>query len=252
MVKVKNDLTGKTFGRWKVLDKAEDYISSDGKHKTRWLCECQCEKHTIKAIIGSTLIRGDSKSCGCLRDQAVQNQKKRNKYNLTGEYGVGWTSNTNEEFYFDLEDYDKIKNYTWRKGKRGYAYAIINNKYIYMHKYLTDYNMTDHINRNKLDNRKENLRETTNFQNLKNQSKKKNSKNNYIGVSWNEKGKNWRATITYNRKKIHLGYKKNEEEALILRLQAEAKYFKNYAPQKDLFEKYGIKFNENDKLESEP
>ena len=33
--------------------------------------------------------------------------KKSNIYDLSGEYGVGWTSNTNEEFYFDLEDYDK-------------------------------------------------------------------------------------------------------------------------------------------------
>lgn len=246
MVKVKNDLTGKTFGRWKVLNQTEDFILPSGRHEAGWLCECQCEKHTIKAVRGASLVSGSTNSCGC------DKLRKGNKYDLTGGYGIGWTSNTNEEFYFDLEDYDKIKNYTWKKGKRGYLVTSINNKYHTMHKYLTGYEKTDHKNRNKLDNRKENLRETTDFQNLKNQSKKKNGTNNYIGVSWNKNRQRWYAHITYAGKVIPLGSSKNEEEALVMRLKAEAKYFKDYAPQRDLFKKYGIEFDENDKLTYEP
>lgn len=30
-----------------------------------------------------------------------------------GKYGIGYCSNTNSEFYFDMEDYHNIKNYTW-------------------------------------------------------------------------------------------------------------------------------------------
>ena len=37
--------------------------------------------------------------------------KKYNRYDLSGEYGIGWTTNTNHVFYFDLEDYEKIKDY---------------------------------------------------------------------------------------------------------------------------------------------
>ena len=37
---------------------------------------------------------------------------KTNKYDLSGEYGIGYDSN-GQKFYFDLEDYDKIKNYCW-------------------------------------------------------------------------------------------------------------------------------------------
>ena len=37
----------------------------------------------------------------------------KNKYDLSGEYGIGWTHNTEHEFYFDLEDYDIIKYYCW-------------------------------------------------------------------------------------------------------------------------------------------
>ena len=46
------------------------------------------------------------------------NPKKYNKYDLTGKFGIGYTSK-GEEFYFDLEDYDKIKNHLWYKDKDG-------------------------------------------------------------------------------------------------------------------------------------
>ena len=48
--------------------------------------------------------------------------KKYNTYDLTGEYGIGYTSK-DEEFYFDLEDYDKIKDYCWRITMQGYVRA---------------------------------------------------------------------------------------------------------------------------------
>ena len=40
---------------------------------------------------------------------------KTNVYDLTGDFGVGYTLNTNEEFYFDLENYNLIKDYGWYK-----------------------------------------------------------------------------------------------------------------------------------------
>ena len=43
-----------------------------------------------------------------------------------------------------------------------------------------------------------------------------------------------------NYKTIYLGGYNTEEEALIARLKAEKKYFKEFAPQKHLFKKYGI------------
>ena len=44
---------------------------------------------------------------------------KYNKYDLLGSFGVGWTTNTNKEFWFDLEDYDKIKDYCWAENNNG-------------------------------------------------------------------------------------------------------------------------------------
>lgn len=55
MVKVKEDLSGKTFGKWKVLSQTDDYVDKQNKHYARWLCECQCDKHTIRKVIGKDL-----------------------------------------------------------------------------------------------------------------------------------------------------------------------------------------------------
>lgn len=53
------DLAGRTFGYWKVIERAEDY--KDGS--ARWLCECECGKRKIHRA--NTLKNGKSKSCGC-------------------------------------------------------------------------------------------------------------------------------------------------------------------------------------------
>lgn len=68
------DLTGQTFGYWKVIKRAETNQSKEAY----WTCFCtKCNK-TIKDIRGSRLRRGESQSCGC----------NRNYNNLTGkQYG---------------------------------------------------------------------------------------------------------------------------------------------------------------------
>ena len=42
MPKGREDLTGRMFGRWKVIGPAEDYIRPYGYHEPQWLCECSC------------------------------------------------------------------------------------------------------------------------------------------------------------------------------------------------------------------
>lgn len=39
MVKVKEDLTGRVFGRLTVIKQVDDYIEpKSGKHRSQWLC----------------------------------------------------------------------------------------------------------------------------------------------------------------------------------------------------------------------
>lgn len=56
------DLTGQKFGKWTVLKRAENNTSSNG---SKWICQCSCDKHTIKEIDSLVLRRGESLSCGC-------------------------------------------------------------------------------------------------------------------------------------------------------------------------------------------
>lgn len=77
------DLTGMTFGRLKVIKRAEDYISPKGYRKAQWLCECSCENKTKIIVIGNNLNREKTLSCGCIHDErAVElgKSKKESKY----------------------------------------------------------------------------------------------------------------------------------------------------------------------------
>lgn len=68
----------------------------------------------------------------------------------------------------------------------------------------------DHINENKLDNRKDNLRFCTRAENMRNK-KKHRGISKYKGVHWCKNVNKWRAKI-YNGKTIHLGLSNNQEE----------------------------------------
>jgi hypothetical protein len=108
-----------------------------------------------------------------------------------------------------------------------------------MHWLLVDKHY-DHADRNPLNNRKSNLRPATAQENARNHNKQKNNSSGVTGVYWHKSKRVWTATIVINKKKIYLGSSIDKEKAIKIRLQAEAQYFKAFAPQKHLFEEYGI------------
>lgn len=236
-------MTGQAFGRLTVIKRIENYVSPSGCKKSRWECKCQCGN--ICNAIGRDLTTGKVLSCGCLNSEKTiifnQNTKhKYNKYDLSGEYGVGWTFNTNKEFYFDLEDYDNIKDYCWSENKQGYIITAIkeNGKYktLYMHRIIlgvSDDNyketMIDHINHETNNSRKCNLRIVTASQNCENVGIKSNNTSGVPGVNWHSRDLIWEAVITVNRKKIYLGRYSKFDDAVQARKEAEKKYFGEYA-----------------------
>lgn len=247
MVKVKEDLTGKIFGRLTVLKQTDDQILPCGQRIAMWLCECSCDNKQI-VTSGRRLRDGFVKSCGCLaRELSKERGKKYNQYDLSGEYGIGWTSNTNKEFYFDLEDYEKIKNYCWYEhvlSDGSYraleAADLTTKKRIRMH-YLIVGKYYDHKNLNTLDNRKENLRIATRCENARNHSLRKDNTSGFSGVTWDKRTQQWVAQIDVDKQHIALGYFHTKQDALVSRLQAELKYFgTEFAPQRHLFKEYGI------------
>lgn len=229
-----------------MLERGEDYITPGTQKKyPRWLCECSCPDHNRVLVIGKSLRNGESQSCGCLQKEiASKTSKKYNQYDLSGEYGIGWTSNTNKEFYFDLDDYDKIKNICWLESGNGTTKTLAGRDpktgaNVSMHQYL-GFKKYDHIDRNELNNRKNNLRICTHQENCFNKSLPSNNTSGVIGVVWDKERKKWAAQIGLNEKCIHLGRYDNKESAIKARLEAEIQYYGEFAPQQHLFQQYNI------------
>lgn len=86
----------------------------------------------------------------------------------------------------------------------------------------------DHIDRNPLNNTRENLRLATAQQNNINRSKQSNNTSGYKGVFKHVKG-GYFAAIGYNGKRKYLGYFKNPIDAAIAYNKAATKYYGNFA-----------------------
>lgn len=119
----------------------------------------------------------------------------------------------------DDEDFVLISINKWHLTASGYAgRAIVFNgkqKVLMLHRYLNktpDGKQTDHINRNKLDNRKANLRTVTNAENRFNTGMGKNNTSGYKGVVAGYKGK-WVAQTKSGGQYIYLGCYDTPEQA---------------------------------------
>jgi hypothetical protein len=71
----------------------------------------------------------------------------------------------------------------------------------------------DHINHDKLDNRRENLRVCTNSQNQMNLQKRPGTLSEFKGVTYERLRRKWKARIKAGGRGIHLGYYRTQEEA---------------------------------------
>ena len=236
----KYNLLGQKFGRLNVVEFAG--VGNDRKYL--WKCMCDCGNKEEIIVKGKDLRSGNTKSCGCYQKQRLrETRKKYNTYDLSDEFGIGYTSK-GEEFYFDLEDYDLIKDYCWYKNS--YGHIVYKNKEtkLCMHRIVLgaeDINYdVDHINRKPFDNRKNNLRICSHGENIYNSSLQKNNKTGVTGVFFNSKNSNWWAYITSEGERKYLGVFNNIEDAIIARLQAEKEYFGEFSPQQHLFKQYSI------------
>lgn len=221
------------FGYLTVVKRVEDYVSPKGYRSMQWLCKCDCGNEVI--VLGTNLTKHSTISCGCFRKNPnIILRRKYNIYDLTGEYGVGYTSNTNKPFYFDLEDYDKISEFCWYQSDSGYILATLKKidgkqKRVRLHNLLMGEFGIDHRNNNKADNRKSNLRKATIEQNAMNRAIRHDNSSGYTGVYWNKQRNKWMAKIIVNKKQIHLGFFDAFEDAVRVRKEAEEKYFGEFS-----------------------
>jgi len=110
---------------------------------------------------------------------------------------------------------------------------------VYMHRLIIEHHTgiklsrleeIDHINHNSLDNRISNLRIVTHQQNSFNRRRyNKPTSSKYGRITWDKQHSKWRARLTLNGKRIHIGRFINEEEAADAIDNAALKYYGEYA-----------------------
>lgn len=234
----KIDLTGKRYGYLTVIKPAESLVYPSGRKRTQYLCRCDCGNEVV--LPSSNLKSGNTKSCGCKRYEMAsktQKSKRRNRYDLSGDFGIGYTKN-GTEFCFDKEDYEKIKPYKWNITSGGYIGTSVgyakNKHLLFLHRLIMDAEkgtMVDHIggSNTKRDNRKCNLRLVTRSQNRMNTPLQKNNSSGHVGVYWIQNIQKWHALIGFEKKYINLGYYEKYEDAVKAREDAEEKYQGEYS-----------------------
>lgn len=154
-------------------------------------------------------------------------------YQVISNSIVVCTTKNGYKFLIDYDDLPLVSKYSWGKTS-GYlmAYDCKSEKNIYLHQLIMGTHIdkkpgyvVDHINRQRSDNRKENLRIVTYQENLRNCSLSSRNTSGCIGVTWNIGKKRWQATIRVDGKLIMLGMREDLDEAIQLRKNGEINYF---------------------------
>lgn len=129
----------------------------------------------------------------------------------------------------DEADYGWLNRFSWAAqynapDKRWYAFRCVRipgtrrHERIYMHRLLLGLNKGDrkhgdHKNGDSLDNRRSNLRVATVAENRRNCKRYRTNTSGYRGVHYSKKAEKYRATITINGRRVHLGFRDTAEEA---------------------------------------
>lgn len=133
----------------------------------------------------------------------------------------------------DDADFEDLMQYRWIHV-HGYAYRCEGRKTVMMHRHIlgvTDRRVSvDHIDANKLNNTRSNLRLCNQSQNCANNRKKKGTSTSlYKGVIYDARRGLWRAEIKVNYRAMHLGRFSTEVEAAMAYDAAAILHFGEFA-----------------------
>lgn len=159
--------------------------------------------------------------------------RKENKYIKIDNNTYKLVIDNKVEILFDSEDYELVSSLHWRINMDGYAQS--NNKL--MHRLILNNpeGIVDHIDHNRLNNKKENLRVCTPLENAENRDMNK-SKYGVLGVR-QVSGK-WIARIQYKGVKYNLGTYNTYDEAAKARIKKEIELFGEFSSQKQYLDKF--------------
>lgn len=112
------------------------------------------------------------------------------------------------ECKIDEGDHHFLVGRSWHITNTGYVAARISNKIVLLHRLLTGAppdTVVDHINGDRLDNRRANLRVVSQGMNSQNQRLSGASSSGYRGVSWDRQRNKWIAQATLHGRHIFIG-----------------------------------------------
>lgn len=216
---IRNNFSGVRFG--KLVG-----IKPVGRNKDRrviWEFRCDCGKHI--SLTGKDVLYNKKTSCGCDKGKlAIQ----KNKVRIEGDIVFVLVGDHGEEMICDLVDWEKLKIAKWFISTGGYVKGHLNGKIINFSRAVLsppENFQVDHINRNKLDNRKTNLRMVSQFENSLNKNIRIDNSSGVTGISWDRKNKKWKVQITKDGRNFWIGRFFSLEEAKKARKIAETEYF---------------------------
>ena len=211
------ELVGKQINGWDVLEEVSREPKKTGKG-LNYLFRCRCLR------CGNTAVR----SAGQInhkKSDRCENCPPMYNFVIHGDTAEG-TLPSGVSFLIDTEDIPKVEKIFWRFNKKeGY---IVTNGSFKLHRYLLDITdekiIVDHISRDRLDNRKRNLRIVNAFQNTCNHSMLSSNRTGYIGVYFSKHSQRYEVKVGYNRKRIKLGSSKDDLIVLAQMYNVAAKY----------------------------
>lgn len=194
--KRKNKWIGKAVGNWQILAHA-------GRNQNRtqeYYCRCGlCGNISIKTIGDVTRARGN----GCVKCEPDYH------FQVIGDIAYGFLPD-GTEFQIDKDMVKAVSGYHWHLEDSG-GYIICGDRdypNFKLHRFIMNIDdssvIVDHINRDKTDCRRENLRVVTLQQNAMNKSLQKNSTTGYAGVVFLKDKNRYRSVIGLNDRRIYL------------------------------------------------
>ncbi len=121
----------------------------------------------------------------------------------------------------DNDDFEYLNQWKWHYSSYGYAVrtsrnSIYNRIAVYMHREIIKFpsSRVDHIDGNRLNNQKSNLRLCNSYQNIWNSRPHQRNKTGYKGITWESHRKKWRARIGVKGKRVYVGEFQNKDEAI--------------------------------------
>ena len=163
----------------------------------------------------------------------------RNKATLHpyGYYILTITKRTGEtvDILVDAADIEAVQSRNWCITTNGYAQNSTKKKTVLMHRFIMGIEkdspvQVDHKSTNKCDNRRENLRICTGFDNAKNRRGKSCAASGAKGVWYIKNRKHpWRSFIQSDKVRIHVGYYSTKEAAVLAYNRAAIQYHGDFA-----------------------